>query len=66
VAKPKGKTKDWVRTGGFIGDDTMERMDEFNSKGAGVDSSKVKHVGGQQDPNEGVSLLKTKMPGAER
>ena len=46
---PRQKTEGWVRTGGAIGDPTMEELDQYNRDGAGVDSSRVINV--EDDPN---------------
>lgn len=58
------KTPAQVRTGGFQGSDSMQKLQDFSDSGAGVDESKVKFVGDEQDPNEGIRLI-ADMPGAE-
>lgn len=71
IGKKKGNTTDqskWVRTGGAIGDNSMEELHDFNSKFAGVDNpvgSKVINVGDQEDPNSGLHLLDSPLEGSE-
>ena len=62
MAKPKkAKPAKWVRTGGGIGDDSMEEMERFNREGQGVSESE-EAVGNM--PNEGVTL--SQLPGRLR
>lgn len=49
---PKGKPAKWVRSGGAIGDDAMEKMESWNQDGAGVDEDDVEAVCDM--PNERV------------
>lgn len=49
---PKGKTASWVRSGGAIGDEAMEKMEAWNHDGAGVDEDDVHIV--HDMPNERV------------
>lgn len=52
MAKPKKPAKaDWIRTAGFIGDDSMERMEEWNINGSGV-SEEIRNV--DCDPNSDI------------
>lgn len=50
---PKGKPASWVRTAGATGDDSMSRMEKWNTDGAGVDETE-RSVG--KMPNEGNHL----------
>lgn len=54
---PRQKTEGWVRTGGAIGDPTMEELDKYNREGAGVDSSKVISVDGDANVNLPVKRI---------
>jgi hypothetical protein len=36
---PKGKPSQWIRSGGNVGDPTMERMETWNQDGAGVEEN---------------------------
>ncbi len=46
--RPKPEKAEWVRSGGFIGDKSMEDLQRFAEDGCGV-SEQVKDVG--SDPN---------------
>lgn len=48
---PRQKTTGWVRTGGAIGDPTMEELDQFNRDGAGV-SFDAGLIDAEGDPNK--------------
>lgn len=65
MATPKNYKKpqkaDWVREGGIIGDDAMERMEDFITSGSGV-SDEVIDVG--CEPNEKF-VTEKKRPGVE-
>lgn len=37
--KPAEKKQNWVRTGGFIGDEAMTKLDTYLDEGCGVDES---------------------------
>lgn len=64
MAKKKLPHSDkFVRTGGAMGDPTMDELDKFNQEGASVDSSHVKNVG--NDPNADIFLSKNRRPGSE-
>lgn len=43
---PREKREGWVRTGGAIGDPSMEELDKYNLNGADVDESVVTAVDG--------------------
>ncbi len=59
------RSKEWVRTGGAMGDPTMAELDAFNASGSGVDPSKVHPISSDGgDPNAGVHLLSQKLPGS--
>jgi hypothetical protein len=49
-----GVHANWVRTGGLIGDNDMQKMEAYLEQGAGVDESKLTRLG--PDPNEDISL----------
>lgn len=51
----KGGDTKWDRTGGFMGDPTMARMERWNADGAGV-SEEIVDVG--SDPNADLHLKK--------
>ena len=54
---PVGKKGSWVRSGGAIGSEEMEKLERWTADGAGVDESE-KEVGTM--PNEGVNLSQLK------
>lgn len=56
---PRAKSSEWVRTGGFMGDPTMQEQDDFNASGAGVDE-KVKVC----DADINADLPVKRMPGS--
>ncbi len=63
MGKPgkKPRKADWVRTAGFVGDSSMEDMEEWNRNGGGV-SDRVKDVGA--NPNAEFEDRKNR-PGVE-
>ncbi len=48
---PKPKPSSWVRSGGMIGSDAMERLEKFDEEGLGV-SEEVVDVGAM--PNDPI------------
>lgn len=49
--KPSKSTEqNWIRTGGFIGDDSMSLIDKYNAEGCGVDESDIRDF--DRNPNE--------------
>lgn len=57
---PRDPQEGWVRTGGAIGDPTMNELDAYNCDGADVDPIEIKVDG---DPN--IYLKIKRMPGSE-
>jgi hypothetical protein len=57
---PRDKQAGWVRTGGAIGDPSMDELDEFNRNGAGVEE-KVKVC----DADINADLPVKRQPGSE-
>ncbi len=53
----------WVRTGGAIGDTSMDEQTAFNSTGAGVSEDLKEAADSGSDPNDGIGLPQQK--GAE-
>lgn len=37
--KKKGSKQNWVRTGGAIGDNSMDKLDQYHEDGGGVDET---------------------------
>jgi hypothetical protein len=64
MAKRKAKPlPDYVRTGGLVGDGSMQMMEDYNAAGAGVDESRVRNCG--PNPNEDLLDGMPSLPGAE-
>lgn len=58
---PKPEKSSWVRTAGATGDDSFDRIEEFQRNGCGV-SEEETDVGSM--PNEGIEL--SQLPGRTR
>jgi hypothetical protein len=65
MAKPKKRASlpARVRTAGLIGDESMQEMEDFNARGAGVDESKVRYC--DSDPNSDLNDAMPNMKGLE-
>lgn len=62
--KPKKPAKsNWIRTGGYVGDESMEMMEKFNREGSGV-SDEVRNVG--SDPNDDIHVEGAPREGVDR
>lgn len=58
-----GVHSNWVRTGGFIGDDAMAMGNKFNEEGAGVDESVITPI--DNDPNAEFTEQERRSEGSE-